>query len=322
VKKIPLWRSIGSGYSFAFGNLATIIGLIWLPMAVLCVAGYFAISRYFDGVLTAIANGNRFAAYSGAEYYYLYRIAALVLESMVVVSVMRQAFTPRRKSVFVHFALGPAELRMFVAFVAAALVMLTIEIASVILLVLGWIGIGLATQAIGAIGGVQPLTIAIWCDLALTLVLLAAIVLVNVRLTFLLAPVTVAENRINLVRSWELSRRNFWRAFWILVVANLPLWLLYLAIQLAFVGFAVLSEAPMAASPLTLQLSASVQAAALRMHGILVWLPYLYGAWFLVRPLFLGISSGAAAAAYRALVPGSSAVSTPAADGPLRAAIG
>ena len=81
MRKIPFWRSLGSAYSFAFGNLATIIGLIWLPMAILFVAGYFAISRYFDSVLVAFASGNRFAIYAGAEYYYLYRLAALLLES-------------------------------------------------------------------------------------------------------------------------------------------------------------------------------------------------------------------------------------------------
>ena len=76
MRKIPFWRSLGSlPTALRSGNLATIIGLIWLPMTILCVAEYFAISRYFDGVLTALADGNRFAIYSGAEYYYLYRLA-------------------------------------------------------------------------------------------------------------------------------------------------------------------------------------------------------------------------------------------------------
>jgi hypothetical protein len=58
------------------------------------------------------------------------------------------------------------------------------------------------------------------------------------------------------------------------------------------------------------------------MHFMLAWLPYLYAAWFLVRPLAIGLSSGAAAAAYRALVPDAPAVSTPPADRLIPAAIG
>jgi len=91
VEKIPVWRSIGRAYGFAFGNLATIIGLIWLPTLILLAGGYFTIAHYFAGVLTAIADGNRYAAYAGAGYFYLYQIAALLFQAIIIVPVMRQA---------------------------------------------------------------------------------------------------------------------------------------------------------------------------------------------------------------------------------------
>jgi hypothetical protein len=35
VNKIPIWHATGSAYGVGFGNLATIVGLIGLPPAVL-----------------------------------------------------------------------------------------------------------------------------------------------------------------------------------------------------------------------------------------------------------------------------------------------
>lgn len=318
MEKIPVWRSIGRAYGFAFGNLATIIGLIWLPTLILLAGGYFTIAHYFAGVLTALANGNRYAAYAGAGYFYLYQIAALLFEAIIVVPVMRLALGLREKPASIHFALGPAELRTFAALVAYALIVLTIEIAGFVLLLIVAGVIGYAGKTIGTIDGIAAGQVAAWIILALLAAFFASILYITVRLSFLLVAVTVDEKRIDLIRAWELTHRNFWRAFWISAFVGLPVWLLYLGIQFAFVGFASAAAAT-GVSPMTFQVSQSV---ASRMHLMLSWLPYLYAAWFLVRPLSVGLSSGAAAAAYRALVPEAPAVSTPPADRLVPAATG
>ena len=138
------------------------------------------------------------------------------------------------------------------------------------------------------------------------------------RLSFFLVAVTVGEKRIDLIRCWTLTHGNFWRIFCVLVFVTVPTWLLYLAIQMAFVGVAAYSPAT-EFIPAASQFGGNVRIAAGQMHRLLAWLPYVYGAWFLVQPLALGLSSGAAAAAYRALVPAALAVSTPPADSPLPA---
>src|SRR5271170_1539954 len=134
VEKIPVWRTIGRGYGFAFGNLATIIGLIWLPTVVLLAGGYFTIAHYFTGVLTALASGNRYAAYAGAGYFYLYQIAALLFEAIITAPVMRQALGLRDKPASIHFALGLSELRTFLALLAYTLIVVTVEVIGFILL--------------------------------------------------------------------------------------------------------------------------------------------------------------------------------------------
>ena len=115
-------------------------------------------------------------------------------------------------------------------------------------------------------------------------VFFASIVYVTIRLSFLLVAVTVDEKRIDLIRAWELTHRNFWRALWVSLFVGTPVWLLYVGIQFAFVGFAAMVEAT-GVSPMTFQIAGLSQSVAARMHFMLAWLPYLYAAWFLVRPL-------------------------------------
>jgi hypothetical protein len=321
VEKIPVWRTIGRAYGFAFGNLATIIGLIWLPALILLVGGYFVIAHYFAGVSAAIASGNRYAAYAGAGYFYLYQVTALLFEAIIVVPVMRLALGLRDKAASIHFAMGPAELRTFVALVAYTLIVATVEIAGFVLLFIIAVVLGYAAKTIGTLDGISAVSVAGWAILALLGVFFASIVYVTIRLSFLLVAVTVDEKRIDLIHAWELTHRNFWRALWVSIFVGTPVWLLYLGIQFAFVGFAAMVEAT-GVSPMTFQVAGLSQSVAARMHFMLAWLPYLYAAWFLVRPLAVGLSSGAAAAAYRALVPDAPAVSTPPADRLVPAAIG
>ena len=310
MEKIPVWRTIGSAYGFAFGNLATIIGLIWLPTLVVLAGGYFTISHYFAGVLTALANGNRYAAFSGAGYFYLYQVGVLVFEAIIVVPVMRQALGLRDKPASVHFALGLTELRTFGALAAYTLILLTIEIAGLVLLFIAAIVLASIARLIGTIDGMRAVTIAVWIVWTLLGAFLISLVYVTVRLSFLLVAVTVDERRIDLIRAWELTHGNFWRALLISIAVGTPVWLLYVGIQFAFVGFASTGEAT-SVSPIAVSFAGTSNVVAARMQFMLAWLPYLYVAWFLVRPLTVGLSSGASAAAYRALVPGAPAVSTP-----------
>lgn len=319
MNKVPVWRTIGSAYGFTFGNLATIIGLIWLPLVLLFVGEYFAISRYLDSVLTALANGNRYAIYRGAGYLYLYRLGALFLQATIAVPVMRQALGLRKSGAIVHFEFGITQLRLFGALVAYFLIVLTIEIAGLAVLIALFAGLNFIGRNLGEIHGVSALFVARCADLGILVVFSAALLFVVLRLSFLLVAVTVAENRIDLIRAWTLTHGNFWRIVVVWTAITLPAWFLYLAIQIAFVGFAAYAEA-IHILPNVGQFAGNVRIAALQMHRVLAWLPYVYAAWLLVQPLALGLASGAAARAYRALVPLDAAVSTPLADSPLPAA--
>jgi len=320
VTKIPVWRTIGAAYRFAFANLATVIGIVWLPLTILLGAEYFAIRHYLDVTVTAMTIGNRFVIYGAAGYFYIVMAAAIFLEAMIAVPIMRQALGLRSKGAFVHLALGPAELRMFGAFVSYNLLLLTLVFAGRFLLALLAQGVAAAADAYGAQYGLSSGTVAPWSLLVLQWSLFAGYVILYVRLWFFLAPVVIAERKIDLIRSWTLTHGNFWRAFFVVAFVSFPVWLLYVSVQLGFVGVATFGDTT-SIMPMASRFAGSAQIAASQMRALLGWLPYLFGAWLLIQPLALGLLAGAAAAAYRALVPDAPTVSSPPADGPLPAAI-
>jgi hypothetical protein len=41
MNKIPVGQTIGRAYRFAFGNFPTVLGVVWLPIALTIAAGYF-----------------------------------------------------------------------------------------------------------------------------------------------------------------------------------------------------------------------------------------------------------------------------------------
>jgi hypothetical protein len=133
-------------------------------------------------------------------------------------------------------------------------------------------------------------------------------------MSFFLVVTTVAEKKIDLIRSWTLTEGNFWRASFVLFVVGIPVGLLYVAVLFGVVGLRAFQSTSNLVPALN-QFSGAVHLAARQIHAIADQLPYLYGASFLVQPLMLALMTGAAAAAYRALVPEAPAVSTSLADG-------
>jgi hypothetical protein len=106
MKKIPVFSTIARAYGFTFGNLGTIIGLVWLPTAVLVALQYYVAVRYLNGYLSAFAQGNVYELNSASGLRYLSIILALLLQAILVTPVMRQALGLRTGGAFVSFAVG------------------------------------------------------------------------------------------------------------------------------------------------------------------------------------------------------------------------
>jgi hypothetical protein len=125
------------------------------------------------------------------------------------------------------------------------------------------------------------------------LFIVCAATYVFVRLFFVLAPVTVAEEQVNLGRGWQLTAKNFWRLFAILLATVGPVFVLIMICEAFVLG-------PDSVMPHS---DGSFAATAARMDQMRPHLPVLYGLSFVFSPFLFGLVLGASAFAYRALVP-------------------
>src|ERR1019366_428103 len=133
MKKIPVLATIREAYDFTFTHLGAIIGLIWLPMVLVTVIGFFVEQRYYAAAAEALASNN-FATLGPALLSLLcYFVAALLLYSVMYVPVIQLALGQRKEGALLHFAFGPAEWRLFRALVGlVAFLLIPIAIAGLL----------------------------------------------------------------------------------------------------------------------------------------------------------------------------------------------
>ena len=281
MNKIPVGPTIRAAYRFVFTHLGAIIGLIWLPMIVVTVAGFFVEQRYYQDAADAFASGSYGAMGPSMLGLVCYFIVALLLYAAMYVPVTQLALGLRKGHVLAYLAFGATEWRLFRAFAGVALFLL---LPIILLVLLGGTVLDLAGDRLPA--GMTALLPA-----ALFVAGWFVLLYLGLRFAFLLPAVAVAESTPPLPRSWILSAGNFWR---ILLVAIATLGPVAVIADLA----EALLQGPQAVMP---GLSLSPAIAAAQLHAMAGNMPVSAGISFLIAPLVLGLSAGASAAALTAL---------------------
>jgi hypothetical protein len=300
--KVPVGKTIAFSYGFTFGNIGTIIGQIWLPMLLLTLGSYFVLSPYYESFSAAVAQDNPAAVGQAAVTLLLYSLVSLIFYAMIYVALTREALGLSHSSSLLHFSLGVAEWRMYGAILALSLALLVLVLLiAMAAMLLG----GVATFALGLMGMGPDLAQAAKAVArapsgpmlavagAIYLFVICATAYVFVRLSFVLAPVTVAEEKISLGRGWQLTAKNFWRLLAILIATLGPVIVLIAICEAAILG-------PDALMPAT---GSNFADLAARMEKNRQHLPVLYGLSFVFSPFLFGLMLGASAFVYRALVP-------------------
>jgi hypothetical protein len=274
--KLPVADTIRFAYTFAFGQIGAIIGLVWLPLV---IVAFLQFLPYALGTAYTAAGSNSAEA-TGATFIDLaFSTTALVLYAMNFVSVTRQALGLRQGAASIHIALGWPEWRMFAAIVISGLI-LTAALGLYLIL-----GSMLFPGAPG--GGLMAGLVVLYAVAGF-----GAFVWFALRLVFLLAPVVVVEERLDLVRAFLLSRGNVWRILAITLAVTLPL----LLVQGIALGVIVGPE-------LFAPLSGTSTAIAERFRLLDRHMPALIGLFLMLTPFNLGLVFGASSFAYRTLVP-------------------
>src|SRR5215472_1010576 len=116
MKKIPVGQTIAFAYRFLISEIATIVGLTWLPALAAAVAGYFA--QFYGISHSALLEAGDMQ--TGATYFAISVTSVVVMgfaSSIVAVAITRQALKQRTPAIVVaYFAAGRSEWRMFAAF--------------------------------------------------------------------------------------------------------------------------------------------------------------------------------------------------------------
>jgi len=278
MNKLSAGKTIAYAYSFTFANLGTIIGLIWLPLVIATVLGF--ISQYNSGAPDS-ADQMSFARVSQGIGVLAGLLLSFLLYAIVFVAVTRQALGLRQGPAVVHFALGMPEFRMF----GAVLMLFAVSL-------FGFILFAGVLDALASAGGAVAQGLAELMSLPLALLYFYAIV----RLTFLVVPITLIEEHVSLLRSWQLTANNFWRILVIMLAVSLPILVLYV-VGAAF----VLGPDVSAPVPASIANNAtafwSYQQDIIRRHQ-----PELVFLQLMLAPFALGLNLSASAYAYRALV--------------------
>jgi hypothetical protein len=214
VRRLPVFAIIREAYTFTFAHLGAIIAIIWLPMALVTVLGFFAEQRIFAAVAAAYA-AHGAATGPAMLLFPAYVILAMLLYASMMVAVAGLALGTRQPS-RMPFHFGLAEWRLFRAWFGLVLFLLV----PLLLFMLA------ASTLMPADPG--SMTTAQASRLSLLVLLLAtAMIFVGLRFTFLLPGLAAGEGggeRGLLTRAWTLSNGNFWRVFAVAAACVLPVY--------------------------------------------------------------------------------------------------
>jgi hypothetical protein len=279
--KIPVGETVASAYGFALRNFLVVLGVIWVPFTIVGVAGYFLLPPYLAAMRNMIAGGDPRAMGSGSLFLMSFALIVLLCFNMMYVGIARLALGVRKGSVFYYFSADRAFWRLLGAYFVFFLIMLgMIVAATMIARVLAAAGVGFPVVITG-------------------LIIVCLIVFVGTRMMFLSAPVTVAEGRRVVSRSWSLTRGNFWRIFAVLLAIVIPLMIVQMILETVVVAFMHLPTAPpQGATPA--QVAEYLQSTDAQFFAIF---PLVFVMGLMMYGLIAGLMVSASAFAYRALVP-------------------
>ena len=299
MNKIPVVRTIKESYRFTFGGLGTVIGLIWLPIVVLTVGGYFTMVPYFSGMAGALESGDVSQQGPLVVRELAFEIVTIVLMAVVAVAITREILSPMKRPPFLRFSLGLTELRVVGGFFGLFVLMIVFAIILTIIgLVAGFAVNAVLPAAAAAVGGAGLPARAVSVAMLAALVCCLALVYIVTRLGFLLVPAAAMEGGFGLERSWKLTKGNFWRIFLIAVATLVPVLIAAIVLEVAVLGPDILNPYVELARDQAAQMRHSAE----QMRQMAAHLPLLTGIGFLLAPFTYGMTFAPAAFAYRALM--------------------
>jgi hypothetical protein len=222
----------------------------------------------------------------------LYFAVAFLLTAMMAVAVTSQALGLRKGPALAHFSLGSAEMRVFGGFFGLYLLLIVFVLAFAIVIGLAALAGGVAAKTNAGAAGPAGLV-----AVALGVAGVCALIYVFVRLSFLFIPSAIVDGEFGLMRSWELTKGNFWRILAVGLAVLVPLFVVQGTAEYLILGPGYFASMMAMAHDSANAARYSVEQAQI-VQGRL---PLLLGMGLILAPLMQGLLFSPAAFAYRVL---------------------
>jgi hypothetical protein len=290
MKKIPVGATIGYAYRFGFDNFLTVLRAIWIALACQLILS-MVVAKRAALVLSAFQAHDPSAQSLAGPLLLLY-LLILILFVVQSTAAMEVTLGLYDKASFFHVPLGKRMWRLLGGLIVAALAIAAAIIAYGILIAL------LASLLkLGLAGAKAEHVVMILSAFLALLVGIGAMIYLPIRFLFLLAPINIKEQHLGVMRAWQLSAGNFWRALLVILSILLPIIVVEYALIFAVVGFPPIPHG---------QDVLVYQSARVAWNAAVMQIFSKY--WYLAMPLsavvmvlYLGITSAAQVFAYRFL---------------------
>jgi hypothetical protein len=296
---IPVEKTIGDTYKFAFSNFLSLFGIAWLPVAIMIAAIVGLVWSVLPEVhglgLTQPDAAQNQEAITRLVWTVLPLIVPLellvyFLFAMIMEGTQRKALGLIQGPVFVYFSLGGAVWRMFGAMIAAML-----------LIIAGCMATGAAVALIFWFGSQFHL------PLIYGLVEFAAVIAgigwffyMTLRIVFFVPPAVVAEGGFGIARSWRLSYGNFWpMAGVFLACAMAPMIALSMISNILFTPFMMEPMMRIQEAANNNQTIPPAEFFAMMKDVFRKVLPYFIAYEIITVPILFGLQNAMSAFAYR-----------------------
>lgn len=294
MNKIPVGKTIAEAYRFTFAQVERVIGVIWLPILILTVGGYFIMGPYLSAESAAL-NGDLSQLGPAMASLFAFEIVSLVLTAVAGVAVTREILSPLQRPLFLRFSLGATEMRLAGAYVGLIVLTILFVIAVILIAAVAGAALGALLPATPGLKGAER---AIGAGALIGVCFAPVLIYFLVRLGFLVAPSVVIEGRFGIERSWQLTKGNFWRIVGISLAAALPILIVTGVVEFIILGPDYFQHSMAVFGDRAQQ--ASHSAAQIRI--VAAKLPFLMGLSFVLAPFTYGLTFAAPAFAYRALI--------------------
>lgn len=300
--KIPLERTIGDTYRFAFSNIVSIFGIAWLPcalMALLCAAAVWWLLPDFAAIDWSAAPDVAHNQEIGLRLWLkmlevgfpLYALM-FVFFAMITVGLLRKALGMHPAPVFVYFTLDGAVWRLLGAVILAMILLfLNVLCTEAAVFAVYWAGAHYRLPAAyGLVEAIAVIAGVCWFFYA------------TIRLLFLMPPALVAEGGFGLARSWELGRGNFWRILVIIIACVIgPMIVISMVSQIAIMPFLGQAMMQIQQAAQNNQVLTPQQMWAIIGPPLHKMLPFWIGYEIVTLPIVLGLQTAMSAFAYKNL---------------------